>query len=128
MCNFQVNLNPFAINCTILATNTGMLYNPMVIGISNQGMVSFRRNQATSCAFPMWVGNASTQPEKVHTNRYLQPQTQESLVKFTTIFLNGAPPTLCTPGLASGPLYKMVEVPLFPSGDHESHDFCSWFL
>lgn len=105
VCNFQVIFNPFATSCTTSTTNAGPLSNPVVIGITNQGMISFRRNQATSCAFSVRVGKASIQPENVHTktNRYLKPRTQGSSVKSTIVFSNGAPPTLCIPWVALGP-------------------------
>ena len=105
MCNFQVIFNHFSTNCTTLAMNAGPLSDSMVIGIPNQGMISFRRSQATSGAFSAQVGKASTHPENTHTkpNRYLQPRTQGSTVKSTTTFSNGAPPTPCIPGQPLAP-------------------------
>ena len=51
VCNFQLIFNSFATSCTTSAMNSGLLSDPIVLGIPNQGMIPFRRSQFTSHAF-----------------------------------------------------------------------------
>jgi hypothetical protein len=100
----QVFPKPLAISCTTSATKTGPLSDPIDTGIPNRGMISFNRHQATSRAFSVHVGKASTHPEEVqtNTNRYLHPRTLGISVKSTSSF-QVVPPTLCTWGGALSP-------------------------
>lgn len=60
-------LQPLCHQLYHLSMHASPVSDPMVIGIPNQGMISFRRSQATSGAFSAQGGKASTQPENVHT-------------------------------------------------------------
>jgi hypothetical protein len=89
VCRFQVIPKPLAANCTTSAKKAGSLSDPIDTGILNQGMISFNRHPATSQAFSVQVGKASTHPEKVQTNisKYLHLLVRGISVKFIIGFL-----------------------------------------
>jgi hypothetical protein len=72
-------------------------------------MISFSGHLATSQAFSVHMGKASTHPEKVqmNTNRYLHPQACGISVKSTIKFSRGVTPMLCTWGGALGPFWGL---------------------
>ena len=66
------------------------LSDPMVRGIPYMGTVSLRSALVTYLAFSVWVGKASTHPEKVKikSKKYLNPQLRVISVKSTSICSN----------------------------------------
>ena len=66
VCNFHLMFKALLIYCTKSSMKARPLSNPMLVGDPN-GTISLSRHLATSDAFSVWVGKASTHPENVHT-------------------------------------------------------------
>jgi hypothetical protein len=73
-------------------------------------MISFNRHLATSRAFSVHVGKASTHPEKVqtNTNRYLHPPMHGISLKSRIKFSRGVPPTFGAQGDTLGPFLGLL--------------------
>ena len=66
VCNFHLMFKVLLACYTKSAMKAGPLSDPMLVGDPN-GTISLSRHLATSDAFSVWVGKASTHPENVHT-------------------------------------------------------------
>ena len=66
VCNFHLMFKALLTCCTKSSMKARPLSNPMLVGDPN-GTISLSRHLATSDAFSVWVGKASTHPENVHT-------------------------------------------------------------
>ena len=67
VCNFHLMFKVLLTCYTKSATKAGPLSDPMLVGNPNLGTISLSRHQATFDAHSVWVGKASTHPEKAHT-------------------------------------------------------------
>ena len=67
VCNFHLMFQVLLTRCTKSATKAGPLSDSMLVGNPNLGTISLSRHWATSHAFSVQVGKASTHLENVHT-------------------------------------------------------------
>jgi hypothetical protein len=83
LCEDFVIFSPFVSCFTKFTTKPGPLSDPMEMEIPHVGIIFFNKTWSTFWAFSLWVGKASTYPEKVHiiTRRYL-PFPSEIIISF----------------------------------------------
>ena len=67
VCNFHLMFKVLLTCYTKSAMKAGPLSDPVLVGNPNPGTISLSRHQATFDALSVWVGQASTQPENIHT-------------------------------------------------------------